>query len=92
MLAALAYLTYIHLLGFPDGFVTELESAQRWLAWVFVVASMLFGAVSVYLGSFAPAQRIRTLAVALACYAVLAASAWGLNCYFIAHLMGGGGG
>lgn len=41
--ALFIYAEYVHMLGFPDGFISELGYAQRKLAYVFIGISVITG-------------------------------------------------
>lgn len=87
------YLEYIHLLGFPDGFITELGYAQRRLAYLFVGVSLLFGACFIYLGQIAPQTGIgQKLAITLMLYLIAALSIALIDYSYRLHLMDGTGG
>lgn len=47
----LVYLEYVYMLGFPDGFITDLEHAARNLAYVFIGISFVIGVGFIYLGA-----------------------------------------
>src|SRR5689334_10601487 len=46
----LAYFEYIWLLGFPDGYITELGYAERKLANIFIIVNLILGLFFLYLG------------------------------------------
>src|SRR5262245_7752000 len=65
------YTEYIHLLGFPAGFITEVEYAERRLAYCFVGVSVLFGLCFMYLCKLALQTRIgRRLSVTIIVYLI----------------------
>jgi hypothetical protein len=69
--SCLIYLEYIHLLGFPDGFITEVGYVQRRLAYLFIGLSLLFGVGFLYLGKIASRTEIgKKLAVTLVLYLI----------------------
>ena len=58
---AIIYLNYVYMLGFPDGHVTEIESAERTIAYLFIAISVpvgLFCFASAILSSIATRRRI----------------------------------
>jgi uncharacterized membrane protein len=60
---------YIRYLGFPDGYVTELEKAGRTLYYVFLCLSPVFGALFFYLGLSAVKQKSgRPLLISIVVY------------------------
>jgi hypothetical protein len=60
------YIKYIHLLGFPDGFITELGYAERKLAYIFIGISVILGVYFIYLGAIARQKKInKKLATAI---------------------------
>ena len=89
----LIYIKYIHLLGFPDGFITELGYAERRLAYIFIGISLLFGAWFIYLGQIAPRRGIgKKLAAALILYLISVLTIALIDYYYRLHLMGSTGG
>ena len=89
----LIYIEYIHWLGFPDGFITELGYAERRLAYLFVGISVLFGAGFIYLGQIAPRREIgKKLAAALILYLISVLTIALIDYYYRLHLMGSTGG
>jgi hypothetical protein len=93
VLAFLAYLNYIYLLGFPDGFITELGYAQRRLAYTFIVASIVISVYFIYLGTVALRKKIaRPLSVAVALYSLAIVVVFLVDVYYRSSLIGSGGG
>jgi hypothetical protein len=89
----LIYLEYIHRLGFPDGFITELGYAERRLAYLFIGISVLFGVGFIYLGQIAPRREIgKKLAAALILYLIFILTIALIDYYYRLHLMGSTGG
>lgn len=89
----LIYLEYIHWLGFPDGFITELDYAERRLAYLFIGISLLFGLCFIYLGQMASRMEIgKKLAATLVLYLVSSLTIALIDYYYRLHLMGGTGG
>ena len=89
----LIYIEYIHQLGFPDGFITELGYAERRLAYLFIGISILFGVGFIYLGQIAPRREIgKKLAAALILYLIFILSLALIDYYYHLHLMGSTGG
>src|SRR6266550_627783 len=58
-LSLFVYFEYIYMLGFPDGFITELGHAERKLAQIFIAASVIFASCFIYLGWMASRKEIR---------------------------------
>lgn len=85
------YVTSVHALGFPDGHVTERETAQRILACLFIAASLAF---ALTFGALAVARTVRPrwIEVLCAAYVLVAAGAWLVDQQLIRTLPGGAGG
>ena len=89
----LIYLEYIHWLGFPDGFITEVGYAERRLAYLFIGISLLFGMCFIYLGHIAPRMKIRKkLAATLILYLISILTIALIDYSYRVHLMGSTGG
>jgi hypothetical protein len=89
----LVYTEYIHQLGFPDGFITELGYAERRLAYLFIGISLLFGVGFIYLGQIASRREIgKKLAAAFILYLIFILTIVLIDCYYRLHLMGSSGG
>jgi hypothetical protein len=89
----LIYIEYIHWLGFPDGFITELGYAERRLAYIFIGISVLFGTCFIYLGQIAPRTEIgKKLAATLILYLISSLTIALIDYYYRLHLMGSSGG
>lgn len=58
VLPVLAYLEFVYLLGFPDGFITDLEYVEQRLAWVFIGVSVVSGIYFFSLGAVATRKEI----------------------------------
>lgn len=83
----------IRLLGFPDGFLTELERAERILAYVFILISFPTSFWFIFLSWRASQQRIITkLCLTILLYTVLVIILFVINFYLRQHLSSGGGG
>jgi hypothetical protein len=54
----IVYTKFIYLLGFPDGFISELGHAERKLAYVFISISVIVGVYFIYLGAIAGRKKI----------------------------------
>ncbi len=92
-LPGLVYLEYIYGLGFPDGFITELEYAERRLAYVFIVISLIIGSCFIYLGKAAGRETVgRKLFAVIILYLVFIIGFALINYYYHLNLTGGGGG
>jgi hypothetical protein len=84
---------YIYLLGFPDGFITELGRAQRNLAYIFIGISVASASCFIYLGALASRKSIgRKLSVAVALYILSIVIIYSIDYYYRLHLMDGTGG
>lgn len=93
VLSFLIYLEYIHMLGFPDGFITELGYAERKLAWIFICVSLILCSCFVYLARTASRERIgRKLSGAAFLYLILMIGVALLDYHYRSTLMDGGGG
>lgn len=83
----------VRLLGFPDGFLTELERAERILAYIFILTSFLTSFWFVFLSWRASQQRVVTkLCVTILLYTVLVILLFAIDFYLRKHLRSGGGG
>lgn len=72
VLSVFAYLEFIYLLGFPDGFITELEYIERRLACIFIGISSILGIHFFYLGIIAWRKEIvKPLLVTIILYLIL---------------------
>jgi hypothetical protein len=92
-LSFLIYMDYIHGLGFPDGFITELGHAQRRLAYLFIGVSIILGLYFIYLGWTAKRKSIaRRLPAAIILYLIAIIATALVDYYYRAHLMGSTGG
>lgn len=91
--ALFVYAEHVYLLGFPDGFVSELDRAERRLAVVVIVASLSMGSYLLRLGYLAARQAIgKRLLVALALYLLIWLAVLCLDHHARSYLPGGGGG
>lgn len=89
----LVYLEYIYLLGFPDGFVTELELAEKRLAGIFIGTSVTLGTGFLYLGWMAAKKKIsRMLFAAIIFYLIFITSVAFIDYYYHLNVLGSGGG
>lgn len=89
----LAYLEYVYMLGFPDGYITELGYAERTLAYIFIAISLTAGACFVYLGWAAAKNKIGgKLSVVGVLYLLCVACLFAVDSYFRSHLDNGAGG
>jgi len=67
-----AYSKYIWLLGFPDGYITELGYAERKLANFFIIVNLILGLFFLYLGiSSSKKYRRIMLLVSIILYIVI---------------------
>jgi hypothetical protein len=93
ILSLLAYANYIYMLGFPDGFITELGYAQKRLAYIFIGISLALSACFVYLGTVLPKKFLsRSLAVAIGIYSLVIIAIFLIDSYYRSSLMGSAGG
>jgi hypothetical protein len=92
-LSFLAYAEYIHMLGFPDGFISELQSAQRRLAYIFIGISVILGLRFLYLGSIASREEIsKRLFTAIFVYLISIVGVLLVDYYYRSYLPGSVGG
>ncbi len=92
-LSFFAYINYIYLLGFPDGFITELGYAQRRLAYIFISMSVLLGAGFIYWGIVVLRKQVgKTLFAAVVLYLATIVSVLLVDYYYRLNLTGSGGG
>lgn len=93
VLALCAYAEYVYLLGFPDGYITELAAAERKLALVFIGVSVPWGAYLLFLGRIAAHRKVGDrFAVAVVLYLLFMLGAAVVDVYYQAHLADGSGG
>jgi uncharacterized BrkB/YihY/UPF0761 family membrane protein len=93
VLSVFIYLEYIYMLGFPDGFITELENAQKHLAYVFISVDILLAFCFIYLGNLAKKQEInKKLVVAIATYLICIIVTYCINYYYQLNLTDSRGG
>jgi hypothetical protein len=87
------YLEYIYLLGFPDGFITELGYAERRLAYIFIGINIILGFYFIYLGAIARRKKIaKKLSAAIILYLIFIVSIFIIDRYYRLHLMDSSGG
>src|SRR5262245_3079787 len=87
------YMEYIHWLGFPDGFISEVGYAERRLAYLFIGISLLFGLRFIYLGKIVPQTGVgKKLSATLMLYLISILSIALIDYYYRVHLMGSTGG
>ena len=92
-LAFLVYLEYIHLLGFPDGFITELGYAEKRLAQIFIGVSIVAGSCFIYLGSIGLRKEMtKKLSAAAVVYLILIVAIALIDHYYRSNLAGSAGG
>jgi len=87
-LSFLVYLEYIYLLGFPDGFITELGYAERRLALIFIGISVISASCFFYLS----ARNAKRLYVAGFVYLLFIVSLSLIDYHYRSTLTDGGGG
>ena len=89
----LIYIEYIQLLGFPDGFITELEYAERRLAYILIGISVILGLYFIYLGRIASQKLIgKKLSAAIIFYLTSIISIFLIDYYYRLHIMNSSGG
>lgn len=89
----LVYLEYIYMLGFPDGFISELDRAERQLAYVYIVGNVILSSYFIYLGWVAPRKEIsKKLFVAIFLYLIFLLSIYFVDYYCRLHFTGSTGG
>jgi amino acid permease len=89
----LVYMKYIYLLGFPDGFITELGYAERKLAYIFIGISFILSSWFIYLGAIALRKKIgKKLLAAIILYLISIVSLYTIDYYYRLHLMDSSGG
>ncbi len=87
------YIAFIHGLGFPDGFITELGHAERKLACIFIGLNIFSASYFFFLGMVAHKKAIgNKLLVAMALYAIFIIAIFLVDNYYRSHLIGSGGG
>jgi hypothetical protein len=84
---------YIHMLGFPDGFITELGYAERRLAHIFIGTSVILGSCFIYLGGIGSRRNIgKKLYAAIFLYLISIISMSLMDYYYHLHLTDSAGG
>lgn len=93
VLSLLAYMNYIYMLGFPDGFITELSYAYRNLAYIFIGVSVMLSVYCIYLGTVALRKKVASpLSGAVVLYSLFIAVVLLVGVYYRSRLTGGSGG
>jgi hypothetical protein len=83
----------IQLLGFPDGYLTELDRAERVLGNIFFGINILAGMWFGFLGWEAARQRInRKLTVSIISHGIFVLIVYSIGLYLAQNLNSGGGG
>lgn len=81
------------MLGFPDGFITELGYAERKLAQIFIGISVLLGSSFIYLARMSSRERIgKKLSAAVFVYLIFIISISLIDYHYRSTLMDGSGG
>jgi hypothetical protein len=91
LLAFVIYANHVYLLGFPDGFISEQQRAQRQLAYVFIAVSVAVGAYLFYCGALVPRSGGGWPKI-VAGYLAFVLGVWLVDYFYCAKLMGSGGG
>lgn len=92
--SVLVCVEFVFSLGFPDGFISELQRAERNLAYIFISISIVLGLFFVYLGGATAAENGvgRKLTVAACLYLIFIAVLILADNFYRANLTGSGGG
>ena len=89
----LVYLSYVYMLGFPDGSITELGRAERRLAYVFIGGSVALAACFIHLGAAAGRKAAgKKLSAACVLYLMFGVVMFLIDNYYRSHLDDGVGG
>lgn len=92
-LSLLIYMQYVFMLGFPDGFITELEIAQRQLAYVFITVNIILACCFIYLGYLASKKDVgKKLLIATTAYLICIIFICCINYYYQLNLTNSRGG
>jgi len=92
-LSFLVHIKYIHLQGFPDGFISELGYTERKLAYVFMGIILILGSGFIYLGMIATQTKIaKRLTITIILYLVSSMVIFLTSYYYRLYLVGNGGG
>jgi hypothetical protein len=87
------YMKSVFLLGFPDGFIAELDGAEATLVTVFNWITILMALWFIYLGIVAFRRDIRKrFFISCAIYSAVIAVSVAVDLYFRAHLTDSAGG
>lgn len=79
--------------GFPDGYLTELDRAERRLFSVYILVNIIAGLYCLYLGRIASEKRVgKRLLVVTLLYVILTAVIFVVDDYYILNLDNGIGG
>jgi hypothetical protein len=91
---ALSIYAYIELrfLGFPDGFLTELERSQSFLVKIFIGINIPTSIWFSYLSFAAPPRIHRKLGISIALYGIFGLILFAINVFLRQYLNDGGGG
>lgn len=93
VLSFIVYLDYVYLLGFPDGFISELGQAERKLAYIYILGSIVLSIYSIYLGWVALKKEIsKNLFVIMFIYLIFILSLYFTDYYYRLHLADSTGG
>jgi polyferredoxin len=86
----LAYLSSVYMLGFPDGYITELGHAERRLAYIFIWVSVALAACFIYLGAVAARKAVgKMLSASVVLYLVFVVALSLVDSYYRSHLDNG---
>jgi hypothetical protein len=84
---------YVHWLGFPDGFISELGYAERRLAYILIGISVISGSCFIYLGREGGRKAVgKRLSAAIILYLVSIISISLIDYYYRLHLTDSAGG
>jgi hypothetical protein len=93
LLAALVLYQEVQFMGFPDGFLSELDRARRVMLWVMIGLSLPTALWFFALGRQAARTQVGPqLSVSLAGYGAYMALLWLIDLYLRRNLIGSGGG
>jgi hypothetical protein len=92
LVAAVVVYLELQLLGFPDGFLTDLDRARKTLIPVWIGISVAVGVWLIGLGATSPPGMTAKLRITLAVYGLVVLLTAGIDFYLRHSLNSGGGG
>ncbi len=90
VLSFYVYEEYIHLLGFPDGHVTELGAAEAKLAAVFIALSLPPGLYLLWVGTMADRSRVAARLIPVGGWYLLVLAGTAATDYYLRSRLDGG--